>query len=31
MDPITEDLSLHKQNMSFVEMESENCIPLNSD
>ena len=26
MEPITEDLSLRKQNMFFVEMESENCI-----
>ena len=25
MDPITDDLSLHK-NMFFVEMESEECI-----
>ena len=26
MEPITEDLSLCKQNMFFIEMESENCI-----
>ena len=26
MEPISDDLSLCKQNMFFVEMESENCI-----
>ena len=26
MEPITEDLSLCKQNMFFIETESENCI-----
>ena len=32
MEPITDDLSLRKQNMFFVEMKSKNCIyPLNSD
>ena len=28
MKPITEDLSLRKQNMFFIEMESENCISI---
>ena len=27
MEPITEDLSLLKQNMFFVEMENEICLP----
>ena len=33
MEPITDDFSLRKQNVFFVEMKSENCIviPLNSD
>ena len=28
MEPITEDLSMRKQNMFFFEMESENWTPI---
>ena len=31
MEPITEDLSLHKQNMLFIEMVSENCLSTELD
>ena len=31
MEPITDNLSLRKQNMFFIEMESKHCISLNSD
>ena len=28
MEPITDDLSLRKQNMFFVEMENEKCLSI---
>ena len=31
MEPITDDLSLRKQNMFFVEMENEKCTCISTE